>query len=144
MSFVTAAEHCITELDFVSADDILNVVTFRALSKSGVNGAYNYASLDVLTGETHCSCKAAETHRECWHITLLRAAFDALPAVALARRYTSDQLVRAGTKAARMVRVYRARTWRVLPADQIALVACRAEFLRRKGVRVATAGTVAA
>jgi hypothetical protein len=143
MSFVTAAEHCITELEFVSADDVLNIVTFRALSKSGATGAYNYASLDVVTGETHCSCKGAETHRECWHMTLLQAAFEALPAVALARQYTTEQLVKAGTKAARMCRVYRRRAWRVLPADAVALVACRAEYRRRMGL-VAVAAPVAA
>jgi hypothetical protein len=137
MSFTTAAHHEPKELEYVSADDVLNVVTFRAPSKSQAHGAYNYASLDVVTGEAHCSCKGAETGRECWHITLLVAAFEAQPAVALARQYTGDQLVKAGTKSARMCRVYRARTWRVLPADAIALIACRYEFLRRKGVKVA-------
>lgn len=137
MSDVTATDHEPAELEYVSADDVLNVVTFRALSKSQAHGAYNYASLDVVTGAWHCSCKGAETGRECWHASLIVAAFEALPAVALARQYTSDQLVKAGTKAARMIRVYRARTWSVLPADQISLLACRYEFLRRKGVKVA-------
>jgi hypothetical protein len=132
MSYVTAADHCPTELEFVSADDVLNIVTYRAISRSGANGAYNHASLDVHTGETHCSCKAAATGRECWHVTLLPAAFDAHPARTLAARYTSEQLLAAGTKAARMVRVYRRRTWRVLPADQVAVVACRAEWFRRR------------
>lgn len=137
MSFTSAMQHCPTELEYVSADDINNLVTFRAVSRSGAHGAYNYASLDVVTGEWHCSCKGAETNKECWHGTLLRAAFEALPAVVLARQYTTEQLLRAGTKAARMVRAYRGRTWRVLPADAVALVACRSVYLERK--RAATA-----
>lgn len=130
MSFTTASNHCITELGFVSADDIHNHVTYRALSNSR-NGEWNYASLDIATGETHCSCKGHETGRECWHCTLIRAAWEAHPARVLAAQYTSEQLVRAGTKFARMCRVYRARIWRVLPDHAVGLLACRDEYLKR-------------
>jgi hypothetical protein len=143
MSFTSAMQHCPTELEYVSADDINNRVTFRALSKSGARGGYNYASLDVVTGEWHCSCKGAETNKECWHGTLLRAAFDALPAVVLARQYTTEQMIKAGTKAARMVRVYRRRSFRVLPADQVALVAARGVYLERRRAALAAAPAAA-
>jgi hypothetical protein len=137
MSFVTAAHHEPAELVYLSADDVNNLVHFQAASASKANGPWNTVSLDVLTGEAHCTCKGAETNRECWHLTLVQAAWDAHPARVLASRYTTDQLVKAGTKAARMCRVYRRRTWRVLPADAVAVVACRAEWFARKGVKVA-------
>lgn len=137
MSFTSAAHHEPAELEYVSADDINNLVTFRAVSVSGANGGYNYASLDVASGEWHCSCKGAATGRECWHAALLQAAWDAHPARVLASRYTTAQLLRAGVKAARMCRAYRGRTWRVLPADAVALVACRSVYLERKRAAMA-------
>lgn len=142
MSFVTAAEHCITELEYVSADDLLNIVHYRAASKSGTNGQYNYVGLDVVTGDTHCGCKGAECGKTCWHMTLAQAAWDAHPARALASGYTDEQLTRAGHKAANMCRVYRRRTWRVLPADQVALLACRVEY-RARQARLAAIEVVA-
>lgn len=36
-----------------------------------------------------------------------------------------------------MIRVTRRRTWRILPADQISLLACRAEYAARKAARAA-------
>jgi hypothetical protein len=143
MSFQSASHHEPAELTFVSADDINNLVTFRAVSVSGSNGGYNYASLDVASGEWHCSCKGAATGRECWHGSLLQAAWDAHPARVLASRYTTAQLLRAGVKAARMARVYRARAWRVLPADAVALVACRSVFLERKRAALVAAEAAA-
>jgi hypothetical protein len=143
MSFQSAANHEPGELEYVSADDINNLVTFRAVSRSGANGGYNYASLDVASGEWHCSCKGAATGRECWHASLLQAAWDAHPARVLASRYTTAQLLAAGTKAARMVRVYRRRGFRVLPADQVALVAARSVYLERKRAALAAAPAAA-
>jgi hypothetical protein len=144
MSARTAAFHCPTELVFVSADDIHNTVTFQAASASRANGPWNTIVLDVLTGESLCNCKGAEANRECWHATLVQAAWEGHPARTLAGRYTDEQLVAAGTKAARMCRVYRRRTWRVLPADAVALVACRDEFLRRtRRARAAGRGVAA-
>jgi hypothetical protein len=146
MSFVTAAEHCITELEYVSADDVLNIVHFRSLSASRKNGEWNHTSLDIIGGATLCTCKGFETGRECWHVTLVLAAWQAHPARVSASRYTGEQLVRAGHKAANMLRVTRTRTWRVLPSDQVQLLACRDEYLRRtRAEREARAGeTVAA
>lgn len=130
MSFVTASHHCITELEFVSADDIRNEVTFRSASHSQPGG-FHTTILNVLTGETSCSCFGAK-HGECWHETLAMAKFHSLPAYGLAYAYTSAQLLTAGHKAANMLRVTRRRTWRVLPADQLALVCVRAVWHHRR------------
>jgi hypothetical protein len=146
MSFTTASHHCITELTFTGADDVLNIVHFRSLSASRTNGEWNHTSLDIVGGATLCTCKGFETGRECWHCTLILAAWQAHPARTLAAGYNGEQLLRAGQKAANMLRVTRRRTWRVLPADQVALLACRDEYLRRtRAEREATAAeTVAA
>lgn len=137
MSFTTASHHCITELEYVSADDLLNIVHYRAVSKSKAHGEYNHVGLDIITGETHCDCKAAECGRECWHRTLIQASWDAHPARIQATGYNNEQLLKAGHKAANMIRVTRRRTWRILPADQLGLLACRAEYAARKAARAA-------
>jgi len=56
----TAAWHCPSELAFLDADDLLNVVHYAAPSKSRPGDA-NIVALDVLTGATLCNCRAAET-----------------------------------------------------------------------------------
>lgn len=141
MSFVTASHHCITELEFVGADDIRNEVTFRSASHSQPGG-FHTTILNVLTGDVQCSCFGAK-HGECWHCTLAMAKFHSLPAYQLVSQYTSDQLLRAGTKAANMLRVTRRRTWRVLPSDQLALICARAEWQRRRRAELAEATTMA-
>lgn len=130
MSARTAAEHDYSELQYVSADDVNSVVTFRARSASKV-GHYNLVKLDIVTGEILCDCRAAECGRECWHVALVPAAWLNHEAVCLARRYNDQQLRKAGEKAARMCRVYRRRSWRILPADQLALLACRTVYRER-------------
>lgn len=144
MSFTTAQFHCPTELEYVSANDVQNYVTFRAVSKSGATGGYNYVSLDIITGESLCGCKGAECGKVCWHRTLVQAAFNAHPVRLEVTNYTDEQLLRAGHKAANMLRVTRRRTWRVLPADQIRLLACRVEYRARAARRAERAAPVAA
>jgi len=123
--------HCPTDLTFVDACDKTNIVHFSASSKSRPGDA-NVIGLDILTGATLCNCKAAETHRHCWHAELVQAAWDGHPARVLAARYTDDQLEAAGKKALRTIRAYRARRyWNVLPGDQLMLLACRSEYRRR-------------
>lgn len=142
MSFTTASHHCITELEFVGADDIRNDVTFRSASYSQPGG-FHTTIVNVLTGETNCSCYGSK-RGECWHETLAMAAFHALPAYQEAYALTPDRLVTVGTKAANMVRVYRRRIWRVLPADQMTLVCCRAVWhLRRLAERAECTGQAA-
>lgn len=120
----TSLHHCPTELRYHSADDTLNVAYFVADSKSAP-GKVNVIGLDVLTGESHCSCRAAECGRACWHAALVQAAWDGHCARALAAYFGADQLAQAERKAASMIAAYRARCGRVLPSDQLILLACR-------------------
>lgn len=131
MSIVTAAYHCPTELTFVDADDLDNIVHFTAPSKRQP-GKVNTVGLDILTGETHCDCKGAECGRECWHQTLVQAAWDGHSAVLLAGRLNDDQLWAAGRKARAMCRAYRASCGRCLPLDQVTLLACRSVYWARR------------
>lgn len=126
----SAAYHCPTELTFIRADDLHNTVTYSAASKSE-SGKRHSVSLDLQTGETFCTCRAAECGRRCWHVELVRAAWEGHEAFALAARMNDDQLLKAGRKALRMTMVYRRRTWRVLPADQATLLACRDVWRQR-------------
>lgn len=133
MSARTAAFHCPTELTFLDADDLLNIVHFTAPS-SRDSAIVNTVGLDVITGETFCTCTGAEFGRECWHQTLVRAAWDGHSARLLAARMSDDQLTVAGRKALAMCNVYRARINRPLPDDATTLVACRCEYRARRGV----------
>ena len=135
MTAQTAAYHCPTELQFMEADDLLNIVHFAAPSKSAAHKV-NLVGLDIITGETFCTCKGAECGLECWHQTLVRAAWEGHTARVLASRYTADQLTVAGRKALAMCTIYRRRCGRCLPADQVALLAARCEYRARRGVVV--------
>ena len=139
----TAAEHCPTELVYISCDEINNLAYFVAESAS-TPGAFNVVGLDVLTGETHCNCRAAEVGRACWHCALVQAAWDGQAACLLAARYNAEQLAAAGNKAASMCRQYRARCGRPLPADALAVLACRCEYRKRQAVAVAQPDRAAA
>ena len=118
------------ELTLTGADDVLNVVTFIAPSAS-TPGKVNTVSLDILTRETLCDCRAAETGGACWHRELVTAAWDGTPARLLAAKFTDQQLSAAGSKAAHMCRWARHRRFRVLPADQLTLLSCRCEYRAR-------------
>lgn len=130
MSATTAAQHTIAELVYVAADDINNVVTYRSRSASKP-GQYNTTLLNVLDYSTSCNCAAAQHGRTCWHVEHVATAWVQHPERILASRYNAEQLSNAGRKAHRMVTVYRARCWRTLPADRLALLACRDEYRRR-------------
>jgi hypothetical protein len=138
MSARTAAAHCHTELEYVAADDLNETVTFRARSASKP-GQYNLVQLCILTGETLCDCRGAEFGRECWHADLVAVAWLNHAAVCLARRYNDTQLGTAGRKAKRMIDAYRGRSWRVLPDDQLALLACRTAYRERWAPALAAA-----
>jgi hypothetical protein len=131
----TARFHCPTELAFVDANEIENIVHFAAPSKT-TTGKTNTVALDVLTGATHCSCRAAECGLPCWHQALAMSAWNGHETRLLVGKFNDAQLQAAGTKAHRMCRVYRARIWRCLPDDMIMLLACRCEYRRRRGVPV--------
>lgn len=135
MSYTTAAYHCPTELTFLDADDLLNIAHFAAPSKSDPRKT-NVVALDIITGETHCTCRAAECGLDCWHQTLAQAAWDGHSARRLASRYTAEQLATAGRKAHAMCAIYRRRAGRCLPDDQVALLAARCEYRARRGVLI--------
>lgn len=143
MSARTAAFHCPSELKFVDADDLLNIVHFSAPSKT-TPGTLNIVGLDVITGETHCSCTGALCGRECWHATLVQAAWDGHSARLLAGRMNDDQLTVAGRKARAMCNVYRARIGRALPDDATTLLACRTVYYGRRALAAAVGVAVAA
>jgi hypothetical protein len=138
MSIITAAYHCPTELVFVDADDLLNVVHFSAASKSNPSRV-NTVALDVVTGETHCDCRAAECGKECWHQTLVMAAWEGSADVAYVARLNDEQLLTAGRKARAMCRSYRARCGRCLSDDQVLLLACTTVYYARQALRAARA-----
>ena len=134
----SAAWHCPTELAFLDADDLTNIVHFAAPSAS-TPGKVNTVGLDVLTGETHCTCRAAECGRRCWHVALAQAAWDGHAARILAAKFSDQQLQASGKKAAHMCAWARHRRYRVLPADQVALLAARCEYRRRNPAAAALA-----
>jgi len=128
----TSLTHCPTELTYHSADEALNIAYFTADSVSAP-GQVNVIGLDILTGESHCSCRAAECGRACWHAALIQASWDGHQARILAARYNDAQLATIGRKAATMCCIYRLRIGRCLPADALTLLACRAETQARRG-----------
>jgi hypothetical protein len=143
MSALTAAYHCPTELTFVSADELDNVVTFTAPSKSK-QGAVNTVQLCIQTGETLCDCRGAECGRQCWHQTLAPSAWLNHVAVCGARRLGGEQLATRGQQLAGMCATYRQRTGRALPLDAVGLLAARTVWREReRAARAALAPVVA-
>lgn len=137
MSFLTAAYHCPSELEFVDADDRHNEVTYRTASYTQ-HGAYHTTTLNVITGERTCSCYGAKKG-ECFHITLIAAAWEGHAARRQARRHSAGDLLRAGAKARNMIAVYRNRCWSTLPADRVAVVALRQEWRERQALAASPA-----
>lgn len=127
----TSLHHCPSELRYHGADETLGVAYFVADSQSAP-GRVNVIGLDVATGESHCSCRAAECGRACWHTSLVQAAWDGHRARLAAARYSDEQLATVERKAASMCCQYRARCGRCLPDDALTLLACRAERGQRR------------
>lgn len=140
MSTATAALHRAAELAFVAADDLTGIVTFTAPSKSHP-ATPNTTSLDTTTGAILCDCKAAEWGRQCWHAEHVAAAWLRTGAMNDVLWLTAAELARYGTKLSAMVRIYRARTGRVLPMDATNLIAARSEW-RRRAALAAPVGVV--
>ncbi len=141
MSFETARFHCPSELEFVDADDRHNEVTYRTASYSQPGG-WHTTVLNVVSGERSCSCFGAK-RGECFHLTLVAAAWDGHPARAKARRYSAGELLRAGAKARNGIAVCRSRSWATLLEDRIAVVACRQEFRERSALARSPRGIAA-
>ncbi len=141
MSIRTAAHHCPSELTFVAANEVERTVAYTALSKHQA-GRVNTVQLCLQTGETLCDCKGAECGRECWHQTLVMAAWLAHPAVCGARRLGPGQLEAFGKKLASMCKVYRERIGRPLPADAVGLLAARTVWRERLNAASPVGGLV--
>lgn len=80
--------HCPSELTFLRLDRDQRIAYFAADSKSEP-GKVNVVGLDTVSGESHCSCRAGEVGRDCWHAALVQAAWDghrARPALRLVER----------------------------------------------------------
>jgi hypothetical protein len=71
----SSLDHCPTELIFVRFDNQIGIAYFAADSASEAS-KINVVGLDVESGESHCSCRAAEVGRDCWHRALVQAAWD--------------------------------------------------------------------
>ena len=133
----TGPSHSPEELRYLDADDRTNVVRFTAPSFS-TPGKINTVSLDVLAGETRCTCRAADSGQECWHQRLVVDAWEATSAMYEVRWLNDERLARYGRKAANMIAAYRARGGRALPMDVLNLVAARSEYRRRQRAVVDT------
>lgn len=134
-----AAGHSPAELAFLDADHLTGIVAFAAPSRHDATRV-NVVSLDTTNGDIHCTCKAGECGRLCWHARVVAAAWLASAAMLAVRWLTDAQLARYGAKHAAMVRIYAARTGRFLPADALALVAARHEWRRRIAARATRHG----
>ncbi len=130
MQTVATAPKTTAALRFLSADTTTGIVAYATPSAHDA-GRTNVVSLDTQTGATYCDCKAGECHKACWHLAAVRAAWDAEAARFETVWLTDAQLVRSGTKAARMVATYQTRIGRSLASDRVALLAARAEYRRR-------------
>jgi|GEM_PF-4122243 len=137
MSTATALLHSTDELTFIGCDDQTEIVVFQTVSTHDANRV-NTTALDTITGAIICDCKAAEFGRVCWHADHALAAWLRTGAMLDVLWLTDAELARYGTKLAGMVRIYRARTGRILLADQVNLVAARAEYRRRQAAALAT------
>lgn len=117
-------------LRFRSADVTTGIVAYAVASRHDARRT-NVVSLDTQTGNTFCTCKAAECLKGCWHEAAIQAAW-AAELAALGVAWMSDaQLMRLGRKSRLCVDTYRIRTGRSRIEDRVALLAARAEWRRR-------------
>lgn len=138
MSIKTAAAHTAAELTLVSADATSGIVAYTAPSAHDV-ARVNTVSLDTVTGDTHCDCRASECGRACWHVALVADAWAQTMWDAGVQWLTDAQLVRMGAKARTMVETYTARIGRNRSEDRIALLVARGEYRRRVRLGLLTA-----
>ncbi len=73
----SALLHTPAELAFVALDDAGEIAYFQSPSESKP-GKRNVTAIEIMTLETFCSCKAAETNRPCWHVAHAAAAWRAV------------------------------------------------------------------
>lgn len=124
MSARTAARHTADELTFHGIRHEIAVFSAPSASRPGER---NFLYRDVVTGEAHCECRAAECGRRCWHLDWLETAWlmrDVAPFVA---GLADDALLATGVAA-------RARLddGPATVTDLLVYHQCRAEYRRRK------------
>ncbi len=73
----SALLHTPAELRFVTLDDAGEIAYFRSASKSHPDRP-NVTAIEIMTLDTFCFCKAAETNRPCWHTAHVAAAWRAV------------------------------------------------------------------
>ncbi len=139
MSIRTAAHHCPSELTLVACDDTTGIVAFAAPSRHEA-GRTNHVALDTTNGAIHCDCTGAACGQECWHATLVVAAWERTEAAHIARMLSPVALLNQGRKHAFMVATYKARTGRALVDDVLILLAARYEWRRRVRLGVIVGG----
>lgn len=117
-------------LRLLSADVTTGIVAYAVASKHDASRT-NVVSLDTITNDVFCTCKASECHIVCWHEAAIVEAWATEIATLGLVWITDVQLMRLGRKSALCVRTYETRTGRSLASDRIALLAARAEWRRR-------------
>lgn len=73
----SALLHTPAELTFVTLDETGEIAYFASPSASKP-GQRNITAIEIMTLDTFCFCKAAETNRPCWHIAHVVAAWRAV------------------------------------------------------------------
>ncbi len=117
-------------LRFLSADITTGIVAYAVASQHDAERT-NIISLDTISGDTFCTCKASECHHTCWHEAAILEAW-AAELAALGVAWMSDaQLMRLGRKSRLCVDTYELRTGRSRIEDRVALLAARGEYRRR-------------
>lgn len=124
------ANHSPRDLKLAGVNDLTETVTFSAKSASQP-GRINRVTLATKTGEITCDCIGAANGERCWHVELVRRAWDLDPIRAAVRTYSDDELCQAGKWAANRLRVYRRRRYNLPIADLLTVVATREEWRAR-------------
>jgi len=73
----SAPLHTPAELTFVTLDNAGEIAYFRSASKHHPERP-NVTAIEIMTLDTFCFCKAAETNRPCWHSAHVAAAWRAV------------------------------------------------------------------
>ena len=129
----SVGQHRPAQLAYAGCDETSGIVHFTAPSAHRA-GRVNTVSLDTHTGAILCDCKAAETHRLCWHACWVVASWQAHPAVAEARALIAPRLLAFGRKHARLVATYRRRIGRPGEHDAVRLLPARWEWRQRQAI----------
>ena len=119
----TAAQHTADELVYHGTRHEVAVFSAPSASRPGER---NFTYRDVVTGEHHCECRAAECGRACWHADHLETAWLMREVAPFVATLADDELLATGTAAkARLDGGSGTRT------DLLVYLQCRAEWRER-------------